>query len=77
MPPIMAEPGAQLYAASTMVSIKIFNQPTETLWQIRPARYNRLRFKTVIFDGYRFPATCPRGAAAGWTCQARMGRCLA
>lgn len=44
----MAEPGAQLYAASTMVSIKIINQPTETLWQIRPARYNRLRFKTVI-----------------------------
>jgi hypothetical protein len=65
MPPIMAEPDAELYAASTMVSIKIINQPTETLWKIRPARYNRPRFKTVIFNCYRFPATCPRGAAAG------------
>ncbi|RMM43436.1 hypothetical protein ALQ77_05225 [Pseudomonas corrugata] len=42
-------------------------------WKIRLARYNRPRFTRSTL--WTVPATCPRGAAAGKTCQARMGRC--
>jgi len=70
---IMADRPVRLYVAGPITTIGNFDLPTETLWKIGRARYNRHRFNRSSL--WTVPATCPRGAAAGSTCQARMGRC--
>jgi adenosylhomocysteinase len=44
---IMAERKDGLYNAGPITVIGNFDLPTETLWKIRLARYNRLRFISV------------------------------
>jgi adenosylhomocysteinase len=45
---IMADRAAWLYVGVPITIIGNFDLPTETLWKIRLARYNRHRFTSVL-----------------------------
>lgn len=44
---IMADQAARLYVTGPITIIGNFDLPTETLWKIQLARYNRHRFTSV------------------------------